>query len=248
MPKRFSARFNLSRLDFLTYAEEFEEFQIQRQDELKEKLADAILTIQNKKVLFIGDSITSDNLGYRISVTKAANLQAVNGSLSSTDSQALLDSSLTLIKKERPDIVSIMLGTNDSIYYSSLGKSKLTQDEYVSNMKKIVKCAKETGASVLLFEIPTVNEKAFSLSFNPKGKFQSNECIKGYNAALEELATELGIKLIRHDWLSGEDTSVFFEPDGVHLSTEAHWHFSLNWINEASKLTKKEIENENGKG
>jgi len=235
MSDRFLARFNLSRDALVLYREEFALFQKNRSNELKNSLPDAIAKIQNKKVLFIGDSITSDNLGYRTSVTLAANLQAANGSLSSSDSEALLDSSLALIEKERPEIVSLMLGTNDSIYYTELKENKVTLDKYISNMEKIVKRAKEIGAEVLLFEIPEINEEAFAAYFNPKGKFQDNETVRSYNFRLSKLALECGIKLIRHSWLSGDDKSVFFEPDGVHLSETAQLYFSLNWICEAEK-------------
>ena len=242
MADRFYARFNLSREDFLAYKEEFDELQKAREEALKKELPYETATLNSKKVLFIGDSITSDNLGYRISVSRAAELSAINGSLSSSNSSALLEQSLRLIESEKPEIVSIMLGTNDSISIGALGNNQVPLEEYTENMKKIVRKAKDAGAIVLLFEIPIVHEELFSEYFNPRGKFQTNETVKLYNEKLAEIAVKASIPLIEHSWLTGVDFTPFFEPDGVHLSEKAQAHFSRNWLINASNLIKNKGE------
>ncbi len=236
MADRFLARFNLSRQDFLVFKEEFDSFQNRRAERLKKEFPDETLTLENKKVLFIGDSITSDNLGYRISVSLAANLKAVNGSVSSSTSATLLESSLRLIENEKPEIVSIMIGTNDSISIQNPGLNQVKLEEYAGNMQKIINKAKECGAKVLLFAIPLIQEELFAKYFNPRGKFQNNETVELYNHMLSQVARENGIPLIEHSWLSGGDLTPFFEPDGVHLSTEAQEYFAKSWLINASKL------------
>jgi lysophospholipase L1-like esterase len=145
---------------------------------------------------------------------------------------------LKLIEETRPEIVSIMLGTNDSISIGSLGANSVAIEEYASNMRKIIAKSKEVGAKVLLFEIPLVEEKLFAAYFTERGKFQSNECVRAYNRRLSEIAAEENIALLNHEWLKGEKLAQFFEPDGVHLSVYAHEFFAKAWLLKADKLIK----------
>lgn len=239
MADRFYARFNLSRADFLVFKDEFDKLQKERVERLKEEFKNDIEALQNKKVLFIGDSITSDNLGYRISVSLAANLQAVNGSVSSSTSATLLESALRLIEDSKPEIVSIMLGTNDSISMGKPSNNTVTIENYASNMRRIISKAKELGAKVLLFEIPKIHEELFREYFTQRGKFQTNADVEKYNRKLSEIAKENEIPLIRHTWFGNENSHVYFEPDGVHLSESAQELFAKNWLLNVKNLIKE---------
>ena len=236
MADRFYARFNLSRKDFLELKEEFDLFQKKRAENLKKEFPNEVAALENKKVLFIGDSITSDNLGYRNSVSLAANLNAVNGSVSSSTSATLLESSLKLIESENAEIVSIMIGTNDSISIQNPGLNQVALEEYSSNMEKIITKAKECGSKILLFAIPFIEEELFASYFNPRGKFQTNKTVELYNDRLSQIASENGISLIKHSWFTGEDLKPFLEPDGVHLSVKAQELFAKNWLINARNL------------
>ena len=236
MADRFYARFNLSRADYLVFKEEFDKLQKERSDALKKEFSREAAALENKKVLFIGDSISSDNLGYRASVSLAASLRAVNGSLSSSTSATLLESSLQLIEDSKPEIVSIMLGTNDSLSITELGNNMVSLEDYEANMRKIIAKAKDVGAKILLFKIPFIEEKLFSDYFTERGKFQNNETISLYNAALSRIAEEEKIALVPHTWFELENLTPFFEPDGIHLSVMAQERFAKNWLINASKL------------
>ena len=236
MADRFYARFNLSRTDFLVFKDEFDEFQNERAERLKKEFPNEIKSLRNKKVLFIGDSISSDNLGYRISVSLAANLQAFNGSVSSSTSATLLESSLKLIEDTKPEIVSIMLGTNDAVSIKKLGNNMVSLEDYSSNMRKIITKAKDVGAKILLFAIPFIEETLFKEYFTIREKFQNNETVRLYNKRLSEIADEQKVPLSEHTWFDLDNLAPFFEPDGIHLSTKAQECFAKNWLIQASKL------------
>ena len=70
--------------------------------------------LYGKRVVFVGDSITSDNIGYRLTVTRAARLRATDTSLSGGKTNNIKEDAKQAILTEKPDIVSIMIGANDS--------------------------------------------------------------------------------------------------------------------------------------
>lgn len=238
MADRFYARFNLSHEDFLVFKNEFDEFQNKRAKSLKKEFPKAVTALEKTRVLFIGDSISSDNLGYRISVSLAANLDAVNGSRSSATTDTLIESSLSLTEQTKPEIVSIMLGSNDSIWLKETNENMVSLEKYARNMREIIVKSKEVGAKILLFEIPLVEENLFKAYFTERGKFQTNERIRSYNRRLSEIAAEEKISLLKHEWLKGDELSPFFEPDGIHLSVDAHALFAKHWLINAIKLVK----------
>ena len=75
MSVRFYTRFNLQN-DYTAeqvrpYLDEFSRIQDTRVAMLRAEYQKEIQKLKNKRVVFIGDSITSDNLGYRVSASVA---------------------------------------------------------------------------------------------------------------------------------------------------------------------------------
>lgn len=252
MPSRFYMRFNLhssaghfpvsvdiferllpnGREKLQAELDDFERIQSDRITKLKKNFPSEIEKIKNKKVLFVGDSITSDNLGYRASVTRAASLVAYDASISGGMSSMMLQDTQKLAKLHSPDIISIMIGTNDSI--SIDGVPVVSAEEYERNLRALVGWAKQSGATVLLFEIPPINESSYKRLYTPLSQTQSNDNIRKYNRVLKKIAEENGIDLISNQWLlEGEN---MFEPDGIHLSVSGQEKFAENWLIEAAKL------------
>ena len=206
--------------------EDFSSIQRKRTKRLKREYPDEIEKIRNKKVLFIGDSISSDNLGYRVSVTNAACLEAYNATISGGTSPMMLQDARAFTEKHRPDIVSIMIGSNDSVMLD--GMPLVSICEYERNIRSMVLWAVQSGAKVMLFEITPVMEKDFEKDFASQHKTQTNENIDRYNTVLQTVARESGIGLISNAWI--KENEDMYEPDGIHLSVKAQELFATRWL------------------
>ena len=224
---------NMSDEDIHAMICEMEEIQDSRAERLRKKYPSQTNALMRKKVLFLGDSITSDNLGYREAVTRAAKLQAIDGSVSGGTSSVILHTAKMLIEEQKPDIVSLMIGSNDSVSVAHKELSQVSIAEYERNVGEMVRWAKQSGAKVLFFEIPPVVEEWFEKSFSEQSKMQSNQTIAAYNGILKKIADENEIELQRNRWLS-EDIG-FYEPDGIHLSVSGQERFAEKWLEAAAK-------------
>jgi len=220
------------RAELIEELEDFEAIQKARVERLKEKYALEIERLQHKKVVFLGDSISSDNLGYRSSVTRAAGLEAYDATISGGVSSMLLHDARMLAERQRPDVVSIMVGSNDSVMIDGLHHVGIA--EYERNLRQMVSWARTYGAAVLLFEIPPVIESRFEKHFSPNRKSQSNQNIQSYNRVLQKIAKENQIAVISNRWLANQPE--LFEPDGIHLSVEGQELFAEKWLIAASEL------------
>ena len=211
------------------YLDEFESVQTQRVDVLRNKIGLKPKQMSSRKVLFFGDSITSDNLGYRTTVTKLLGLEAHDCSVSGSTTAAMIQQAEKHRGKFSDKTVSIMIGTNDSIMIGKERFQQVSLSEYHRNVSALVRWAKEEGAKILLFEIPPVHEARFKEHYPADKKMQSNENIAKYNDVLRKIANEYDIPLYSNQWLLS-DLDLYYEPDGVHLSKEAHDVFTEKWL------------------
>lgn len=227
---------DISDAELQAFLDKIEDIHTQRAEMLSQSHAKEIKALHGKKVLFLGDSLTSDNFGYRRTVTKAAELKALDGAVSGGTSSTILHSSKMQLHSFKPDIVSIMIGANDSV---SVDREELHQvgiEEYCRNVRAMVDWSLKAGASVLLFEISPVHEERFAKSFTSQYKLQSNDNIKRYNCVLKNIANEYCITLFSHTWIAKEDVNSVYEPDGIHLSLRGHELFAQNWLTSAAKI------------
>ena len=77
----FAAMLGKSESEIQTYLDEFEGTQWENEKYLKMLFGKELEALRGKRVLFLGDSITSDNLGYRSAVCRAAALDGIDGSV-----------------------------------------------------------------------------------------------------------------------------------------------------------------------
>lgn len=218
----------------LAELEEIREREVQR---LRLHHSVEIAQLHGKRVLFLGDSLTADELGYRPLVTQAAALAARNGAISGGTTASLLHICRQKIFSKHsptPDIISIMLGTNDSVSIEREELHQVSLMEYARNMRQILSWAKKSGARILLFAIPPVLEQQFCAHAASNGKLQSNRAIDAYNARLTELARELGVEVITH--ALPDAPTALFEEDGLHWSAAGQVHFAAQWLKSATKI------------
>ncbi|MBR2353079.1 MAG: SGNH/GDSL hydrolase family protein [Clostridia bacterium] len=240
MSERFLIRFNLphhaSEEEARGYLDEFEQIQRERVDRLRDRYSEEIRLLRGKRVLFLGDSLTSDNLGYRTSVSRAAALLATDGSVSGATTATLLPLARRRLDEARYDMISLMLGANDSVTLTKKGRNQVCPDEYIANMEKLLEWARESGTPVLLLAITSVQEERFLRSFSGEGKSQTNQEIAEYNRRLAELANRYGISMQSHWWQTRDE---MIEKDGIHLSLVGQEKLSEAWLCAASNLIKE---------
>lgn len=190
--------------------------------------------LHGQRVVFVGDSITQDNLGYRATVSRAASLSAFDASISGATAITIEEKATRTIEEAKPALVSLMIGTNDSISLGTMGNYQVDPTEYSKRVSNIIACATAQGTRVLLFEIPPIDEEPFAAYYTERDRFQTNETIAMYNRVLQEIATRHHVSLLPNDWLLGQHA--YFEPDGVHLSVEGQTEFAKRWLDAAMKI------------
>lgn len=215
------------------YLDEFDAIQSARTDRVCARVGNAVEPLAGKKVVFFGDSNTSDNLGYRETVCRVASLTGVDASISGGTSATAIQFAHDKIRTERPDLVSVMLGANDSVAIGSEGFGQVSLAEYERNLRAILIWAKKANAKVLLMEITPIQKERFDHYFLPQAKLQSKENIALYNAIVTSLANELDVPLLRHDF---PDLDAALDRDGIHLSCEGHEILAERWLTHAAKL------------
>ncbi|MBR6794259.1 MAG: SGNH/GDSL hydrolase family protein [Clostridia bacterium] len=205
---------------------------------LKERFKDDLSRLNGRRTVFIGDSITRDNLGYRATVTLAGKPKACNLAVSGTISAMLLNKFKRSVKSFKPELVSIMIGGNDALLTGDEQLPSVSITEYKRNVSAFVRWAKEAGAAVLLFEITPIHEARFKAHYDGKEKYQTNENISSYNGVLKEISLEYDIPLYPNGWLS-ENPDLYYEKDGIHLSEKGHEAFALKWMEYAVETCKE---------
>ncbi|MBR5271673.1 MAG: hypothetical protein IKV64_05780 [Clostridia bacterium] len=185
-----------------------------------------IKVLQNKKVMFVGDSITADRLSYRGIVTKAAKLNECNASVSGAVTTNMLLTFENHLLSFNPEIVSVMLGTNDSLIISGK-KNFVSKQEYADNLDAIISLSKEAGAKIILTTPPPIDEKRFNFQYREN----NNSNIKDYCDIIRKKAAEHGVILNDFaDKAKNEDFEKIIENDGVHLTPCGQALLAKEWL------------------
>ena len=257
MPNRFFIRFNLQNSvgffpataavgaamkqasceEMQGYLDEFDTILRARADRLHQKLGNTVSPLCGKRVLFLGDSNTSDNLGYRRSVCQVAGMIGIDASISGGTSATALPLAFEKLPKEAPDLVSVMIGSNDAVCLGSSELGQVSLAEYERNLRAILSRADQAGARILIMALPSVFQAGFD-RYNPiLGRSFTMETISRYNAVLASVAKEFGAHPLAHDYIPAEDDlSEWTERDGVHLNLRAHEALAERWLMAASRL------------
>lgn len=181
------------------------------------------LSAWDKRVLFLGDSLTSDRFSFAHIIPKVLETECRDAAVSGACSTAFVASINYLLAEYNADLVHIMLGTNDiPVVGCSHPANIVSLEEYKRNISHLIECAGENRI-VVLSSIPPVHTER-SKVFLPN-KVMSNEVIKRYNAALVEIAAEKKI-VLNDTWSFLREADDFYEPDGVHLSPKAQEVFA----------------------
>ncbi len=182
--------------------------------------------LHGKKILFVGDSITADRLGYRGIVTKAACMEARNAAISGAISTDMFRYLPDKLQNFKPDIVSVMIGTNDSLIIAG-ERNLVRKEEYRDNIANILKLSKQSGATVIISTIPPTDEKRF-----PAGNSSNNNAnIDEYCEIVREEAQKYGV--ILNDFskaAKSKDLEQLLIYDGIHLDKSGQAFFAECWL------------------
>ena len=221
--------------------EEIDEF-IKECDEWQKTQADILAKkfdlhkLHNKKILYVGDSITADRLGYRGITTFAAKFNAYNAAISGAHSTDMLRYLYDHIKISKPDIISVMIGTNDALIIAN-GKNVVSPEEYRHNLSEIIRISKETGAVVIVSTLPPANEKLFAENFDTNSSKLTNDSIDRLSAIIRDEAKNKNVilndvaKILKH-----YDVNKIIEKDSIHLTKLGQSIFAENWIDSIIKV------------
>ena len=189
--------------------------------------------LKGKRVLFFGDSLTSDRLGYRDCVTKSCQFEAKDGSFSGGTSSDIL-----CIAEEyastKPDLISIMIGTNDAIFVDKDKKCNRTSlDEYRRNLSEIICICKKYCRNIMIMTIPGVDES--KLNVDGAIKTNTNLNVERYNDVIRDVALDFGVVLnSTKEVLDCNDE--IFENDGLHLCDKGQKILAECWIKKVLEI------------
>ncbi len=255
MDPRFFVRFSLQRMggtlddddfnskDMIKISDEeieklTKEFHTKQQEiaqELACKYKEGIKKLEGKKVLFVGDSQTADRMGYRGIVTKAAKLNSVNMSFSGSTSTDMYRFIYEKITVNKPELIFVMIGSNDAFAHSGKEKNRLvSSEEYRRNIFGILKNCVDSGTRTLVSTIPQFDRDSFLKTPDAAFKDNDDEAIAKYNQIVREAAASTGAELIDLEAvLKTMPKTGLYEPDGVHMSINGHKILADLWLDKA---------------
>jgi acyl-CoA thioesterase-1 len=164
------------------------------------------------KIVTLGDSITkavrtgvapTETFAHQLGValrSRGIHAQTVNvgiGGERTDQALARLDQVLAL----KPDVVTIMYGTNDSYVDKGADKPRLTKEQYAANLKQLVERLRAQGVTPILMTPPRWGKAAENgLGENP------NERLADYVAACRAVSKSEKVALVDHfrQWTDAE--------------------------------------------
>ena len=132
-------------------------------------------------------------------------VEVVNAGHSGWNSRQLREIFAGELQNHRPDLVVLMVGTNDNLNSYNL----VPLSEYRDNLTAMVVAAKAFGANVLLCEIPRVNEEMMSRR-HKEGFFRRESAekkVNNVNAIVAEVAKNQNVPLLATTKVLGASTS-----------------------------------------
>ncbi len=203
------------------------------------------------RILFQGDSITdgsrdrSDphNIGWGYGLYATRYLRArhpdidfefLNFGISGNKSDDLVGRWTTDCIEWQPDIVSVMIGVNDTWHHCA-DRSWISDEEFESNYRNILeRTKKETNAKIIMMEqflLPTEDKEYFREDVNPK------------IMVTRKLAREFANVYIPLDGIFAaacvEQESLFWSEDGVHPNNNGSALIAHYYADAVDKLLNK---------
>lgn len=206
------------------------------------------------KILFIGDSITDcgasyndpDSMGkgypryiqdYLYSKYPEIKLNLINKGISGNRTIDLLNRWEKDVINLQPNFLSICIGTNDIWrQFDSPQMDIISADIYEKNLRTMLSLTKAlTKASILLFEIPPVENGFENYPCSKALEEEGNRLILEYNKRLYKVASEFDTyfcninKIFTYNFKHSQE--IRYTIDGIHPNSTGIMTFALSWLN-----------------
>ena len=212
---------------------EFAQSNARNAQQLKEVCDLSALGRRPLKIVFLGDSNTSNRQSY-VNILKAATreypqLQLVDKSVSGFKTGDLLTVIHLGVVAEHADIVHIMIGANDMRRMADCEKLYHTSpSEFEKNLDYVVSAFIKDGSRVILTTIPPFSKERSDKHFARSNGMFEEEDRQLYNAIIEKIAYKYGTYLNKMDEFFARYTpEELTVPDGVHLGELGHSALAL---------------------
>ncbi len=185
----------------------------------------AAIRKRGRKVICIGDSITSDRESYQkilaAAFRKDANVAFIDAAVSGDTTKDLRDRLYNTILCHQFDTATIFIGTNDARMFDNGSFLPLTGlSDYEMNLKYLIRCLSERTNAIYLITLPYADNRMLERSFGDRKFFYTRGHIDCMNALIRKIAAETGCGVI--DCAVGlKERRNSLEADGLHLNTTA---------------------------
>jgi len=179
----------------------------------------------NKKVINIfGDSITEgynakDQNGWvEMLKEELKDFEVNNLGVNGDCTKRVLKRFLTENKNQKPDVILISIGTNDSAYTNFKNNPTVSLEEFEANLQKIIKKGREFTKDIIFVGLGTIEEKKLMPTPWISTLYYDNENIKKYNSKIKEICEKNSLLFIDMDGvLELKDLE-----DGLHPNDKGH--------------------------
>lgn len=210
---------------------QYDEVNTASANEIKSALGDINLdSLKGKKIMLTGDSNTSDRLSWGKIIAKILPCEVIDCAVSGWRSVQLLSEIDRMLYTNKPDIVVVQIGNNDS-FFADKQKEILciSDDEFKRNLTVIAKKIKGFGAQLIINSItPSYCEKIEVCNPFWSATEEKNEL---FNNITKEVA--MGQNCCHHDFREvfiKENYDELFYADGTHLTPLAHKKIAEHFV------------------
>lgn len=175
-------------------------------------------------IAFVGDSITSDRASYlnilRTIYKDNKNIRFIDAAVSGDKSDDAVMKLFLRVMNHKPDLVHILLGTNDlRRNENEYSKPCINIEEIKANLIHIIKTVKASGSNVIISTISPIDNERLRLRFPDDNWYYEQNDIDSLNEAICEMAAEYDVELndMRPIYAQFDKDDILLS-DGLHLN------------------------------
>lgn len=185
---------------------------------------DRVKDVGQKKVIFIGDSNTSER-GSHLNIIKAvfkglSNIEIIDSAVSADTSKELVNRSYPTIFNFKANVAILMIGTNDCKKLNdSRNINLVSEKEFEKNLDYLISILKENNTKIIINTIPYVDNERFNTCFGDFNWSYYEEDTDRYNKAIISAAERH--EIILSDYRAkfrGLAYDAYLCADGIHLN------------------------------